>query len=74
MLSTSFQLFFFYASQSGYSHLSRDAEDDRLLCVVSKEHDSVICYARLNIMKCEIQEKQIAIEGFLNLIENEGVL
>ena len=25
-------------------------------------------------MKCKIQEKQIAIEGFLNLIEKEGVL
>ena len=25
-------------------------------------------------MKCKIQEKQIAIEGFLHLIENEGVL
>ena len=36
--------------------------------------NSVICYARLYIMKCKIQDKQIAIEGFLNLIENEGVL
>ena len=25
-------------------------------------------------MKCYIQEKQIAIEGFLNQIENEGVM
>ena len=24
--------------------------------------------------KCKIQEKQIAIEGFLNRLENEGVL
>ena len=36
--------------------------------------NSVICYARLYIMKCKILDKQIAIEGFLNLIENEGVL
>ena len=31
-------------------------------------------YARLHTMKCKIQDKQIAIEVFLNLIENEGVL
>ena len=35
---------------------------------------SVICYARLYIMKCKILEKQIAVEGFLNRLENEGVL
>ena len=32
-----------------------------------------MCYARLYIMKYKIQEKQIAIEGFLNHIENEEV-
>ena len=44
--------------------------------VVEKDNfiNSVICYVRLYIMKCKIQEKQIAIEGFLSLIENEGVL
>ena len=36
--------------------------------------NSVICYGRLYIMKCKIQDKQIAIERFLNLAENEGVL
>ena len=47
-----------------------------LFGVVEKDNfiNSVICYARLYIMKCKIQDKQIAIEGFLNLIENEGVL
>ena len=49
---------------------------DVLFGVVEKDNfiNSVICYARLYIMKCKIQDKQIAIEGFLNLIENEGVL
>ena len=49
---------------------------DVLFGVVEKDNflNSIICYARLYIMKCKIQDKQIAIEGFLNLIENEGVL
>ena len=49
---------------------------DVLFGVVEKDNfiNSVICYARLYIMKCKIQDTQIAIEGFLNLIENEGVL
>ena len=49
---------------------------DVLFGVVEKDNfiNSVICYARLYIMKCKIQDKQKAIEGFLNLIENEGVL
>ena len=49
---------------------------DVLFGVVEKDNfiNSVICYARLYIIKCKIQDKQIAIEGFLNLIENEGVL
>ena len=47
-----------------------------LFGVVEKDNfiNSVICHARLYSMKCKIQEKQITIEGFLNLIENEGVL
>ena len=51
-------------------------DKDVLFGVVEKDNfiNSVICYARLYIMKCKIQDKQIAIEGFLNLIENEGVL
>ena len=36
--------------------------------------NSVFCYASLYIMKCKIQEKQIASEGFLNELRNEGVL
>ena len=47
-----------------------------LFGVVEKDNfiNSVICYARLYIMECKIQEKQIASEEFLNLIEHEGVL
>ena len=39
---------------------------DVLFGVVEKDNfiNSVICYARLYIMKCKIQDKQIAIEGF----------
>ena len=66
-----------------YDWFTRECGIDLKFCaksvlfgVVERENfiNSVICYARLYIMKCKIQEKQIAIEGFLNLIENEGVL
>ena len=47
-----------------------------LFGVVEKDSfmNSVICYERLYIMKCKIQEMQIAVEGCLNRLENEGVL
>ena len=63
--------------------LTRECGIDLKLCaknvlfgVVEKDNfiNSAICYARLYIMKYKIQEKQIGFEGFLNLIENEGVL
>ena len=44
--------------------------------VVEKDNfiNSVICYARLYIMRCKIQEKQLAVEGCLNQLEHEAVL
>ena len=36
--------------------------------------NSVIWYVRLYIMKCKICEGKLAIEGFLNRLENEAVL